>query len=188
MNEIQAKIFNFWKKLTKRERVIVAVTVLTALSWLVYQFPYALQARGVQSLKARVAASDREVSSLAAQIADLRNRAAEIKAGGGKAAPQWQLADQKGAVLFLEDVSGEARHLGVSLVSVHPSQEVDKDNYKEISMSLDLKARYRELAEYFRRLESLSHVVNVRKIRVESCPDSSSVCSAQLEAVTYMAK
>ena len=120
-----------------------------------------------------------EILDLTAQITDLRGRSAEIKAGG-KASAARELVDQKGVVLFLQDVTGEARRLGVSLVSIHPSQEIDKDGYKEISMSLDLKARYRELAEYFRRLEGLSHVVNVRKIRVSSCPDSSSVCSAQL--------
>jgi Tfp pilus assembly protein PilO len=187
MTGTQAKILEYWKKLTKRERIIATVTVLVVLSWLVYQFPYTLQARWVRSLTARVASSEREILDLTAQITDLRGRSAEIKAGG-KASAARELVDQKGVVLFLQDVSGEARRLGVSLVSIHPSQEVDKDGYKEISMSLDLKARYRELAEYFRRLEGLSHVVNVRKIRVESCPDSSSVCSAQLEAVTYMAK
>ncbi len=183
----QTEILEYWKKLTKRERIIATITLLTVLSWLVYQFPYTMQVRWVKSLESRVTASEREILDLTAQITDLRGRAAEIKAGG-QAAPARQLVGQKGAVLFLEDVSGEARRLGVSLVSIHPSQEIDKDGYKEISMSLDLKARYRELAEYFRRLEGLSHVVNVRKIRVESCPDSSSVCSAQLEAVTYMAK
>jgi Tfp pilus assembly protein PilO len=73
-------------------------------------------------------------------------------------------------------------------VSVHPSQEVDKENYKEVSMSLDLKGRYREIAEYFKRLERLSTIVNLRKIRIESCPDASSVCAVQVESVTYMAK
>lgn len=183
----QAKILEYWRKLTKRERVIATVTFLVALSWLIYQFPYTLQVSWAQSLKARVASSEREILDLTAQITDLRGRSAEIKAGG-KASAARELVDQKGVVLFLQDVTGEARRLGVSLVSIHPSQEIDKDGYKEISMSLDLKARYRELAEYFRRLEGLSHVVNVRKIRVSSCPDSSSVCSAQLEAVTYMAK
>jgi Tfp pilus assembly protein PilO len=76
----------------------------------------------------------------------------------------------------------------VSLISVHPTQEIDKDKYKELSMNLDLKGRYRELAEYFRHLENLSRVVNIRRIRVEACPDASSVCATQLEAVTYMEK
>jgi Tfp pilus assembly protein PilO len=65
---------------------------------------------------------------------------------------------------------------------------VDKEKYKEVSVSLDLKGRYRELGEYFKSLEKLSKLVSVRRIRMESCPDSSSVCAAQVEAVTYMTK
>jgi type IV pilus assembly protein PilO len=104
------------------------------------------------------------------------------------AAGDWELTDQKSAVSFFEDVSDEARRLGVGLVSVHPTQEIDKEKYKEVSMNLDLKGRYRDLGEYFKRLEGLHRLVNVRKIRIESCPDASSVCAAQVEAVTYMAK
>jgi Tfp pilus assembly protein PilO len=100
----------------------------------------------------------------------------------------WDLADQKSAILFLEDVSGAARRMGVNLVEIHPTRETTKEKYKELSMNIDLKGRYRELGEYFKRLESLPTVVNVRKIRIESCPDASSVCAAQIEAVTYMAK
>jgi Tfp pilus assembly protein PilO len=135
-------------------------------------------------MQARIGESEKEILDLTARIADLKARKTEsrgVSAG-------WELADQKSVILFLEDVSGEARRLGVNLVAVHPTQEIDKEKYKEVSLNLDLRGRYRELAEYFKRLESLSKVVNVRKIRLESCPDSSSVCSAHVEAVTYMAK
>jgi Tfp pilus assembly protein PilO len=178
----------YWKRLNMRERLILTFMLLTVLSALLYRLPYAMQEQSVNSLKVSVVGAEREVLDLTAQIADLHNRAAEIKAGGPIGSRGRELIDQKGVVLFLEDMSGEARRLGVSLVSVHPSQEVDKENYKEVSMSLDLKGRYREIAEYFKRLERLSTIVNLRKIRMESCPDASSVCAVQVEAVTYMAK
>ncbi len=178
----------YWQRLSMRERLIVTFVLLTVLSALLYKLPYAMLVTSVNSQKVSVVGAEREILDLAAQIADLHNRAAEIKAGGPIAVRGRELIDQTGAVLFLEDVSGEARRLGVSLVSVHPSQEIDKENYKELSMSLDLKGRYREIAEYFKRLEGLSKIVNLRKVRMESCPDSSSVCAVQVEAVAYMAK
>lgn len=176
------KLAEHWQKLSKRERIIVSFTLALAVSWLLYQFLYAGEVKSVNALRAAVVRTEKDYLDITAQIADLR-------AGRGSgAAAGWQLADRKNAILFLEDVSGEARRLGVNLISVHPSQEVDKDSYKEVAMNLDLKARYRELAEFFKRLEGLSRVVSVRKIRIESCPDSSSVCAAQVEAVTYMTK
>lgn len=184
MSEKSGGIMGFWQKLTKRERAIVVLALTAILSWILYQLPFSMQERAIESMKASIGASEKEILDLTAEIADLKTRKTEsrgVSAG-------WELADQKSVILFLEDVSGEARRLGVNLVAVHPTQEIDKEKYKEVSLNLDLKGRYRELAEYFKRLESLSKVVNVRKIRLESCPDSSSVCAAHVEAVTYMAK
>jgi hypothetical protein len=172
-----------WKKLSVRERVIVVVTLLSALSALLLQVPYTLLVKYVNAREAKIVTVEKDIVDLTTQIADLERR------GGDQGlSARWQLADKKSVVLFLEDVSGEARRLGVRLVAVHPAQEVDKETYKEVSVNLDLKGRYRELAEYFKSLEKLSKLVSVRKIRMESCPDSSSVCAAQVEAVTYMTK
>jgi len=168
--------------------MIVSFTAATLLSLVLYLYPYSMQERSIQSLRSVLSSTEKGIIEATLQIADLRVRSAAIKAGTPDAPAGWELVDQKGAVLFLSDVWGEAKRTGVNLTSVHPSQEIDKESYKELSMNLDVKARYRELGDYFKRLESLSRVVSVRKIRVEACPDSSSVCAAQFEAVTYMAK
>jgi type IV pilus assembly protein PilO len=184
MADISSRIAVLWRKLTKRERIIVAVTVLCVLSAFLYQFPYSMLERSLLSIQTDISAMEKDILDQTVQLVELKRRASiDMSASAG-----WDLADQKSAVLFLEDVSGTARRMGVSLVAVHPTREITKEKYKEISMSLDLKGRYRELGEYFKRLERLSKVVNVRKIRIESCPDSSSVCAAQIEAVTYLAK
>jgi type IV pilus assembly protein PilO len=184
MADISSRIAVLWRKLTKRERIIIAVTVLCVLSAFLYQFPYFMLERSLLSIQTDISAMEKDILDQTVQLVELKRRASiDMSASAG-----WDLADQKSAVLFLEDVSGTARRMGVSLVAVHPTREITKEKYKEISMSLDLKGRYRELGEYFKRLERLSKVVNVRKIRIESCPDSSSVCAAQIEAVTYLAK
>jgi Tfp pilus assembly protein PilO len=184
MTERSAIVTETWQKLSARERAIVFITLLCVLSALLYQFPYLRLVNSVDACEAKIGLAEKNVLDLKTQIADLARRAA---AGPGISAG-WELADQKSVVLFLGDVSGEAHRAGVNLVAVHPAQEVDKETYKEVSVNLDLKGRYRELAEYFRSLEKLSKLVSVRKIRMESCPDASSVCAAQVEAVTYMTK
>jgi Tfp pilus assembly protein PilO len=172
------------RKLTKRERLLLFLVVLSLIGGLVYQFPYTILEKRISTVKARIDATEKSIAALSLQIADIKAHATDIKAG----AQGWQLVDQKGVILVLEDVSAEARRQGVNLVSVHPSPEIVKDDHKEVTMSLDLKGRYRELAEYFKHLEQQSRLVNIRKLRVEACPDSSSSCATQLEAVTYLAK
>ncbi len=181
-----ASLTGYWQRLSKRERVLVSATLLVALSWPLYQYPYTWLEKSGRALAGGMPAAEQEILDLTAQLADLKNRAEEIKTGKRTVGSGWELADQKSAVLFLEDVSGEARRVGVNLVAIHPSQRVDKQTYQEVAMNLDLKGRYRELAEYFSRIESLPRVVNIRKIRLESCPDTASVCAAQVEAVTYL--
>lgn len=188
MAEQAAASKGFWERLSGRERVLLTVTGMALLSALIYQYPYSMRERAVASLRAAASATDLEIQELAARHTELRVRSAEIKAGGAGALQARALVDQQGVITVLDDVSGEARRLGVNLVSIHPSREVDKENYKEVAMNLDLKARYRDLGEYFRRLEALARVVNIRKLRMEACPDASSVCAVQVEAVAYVAK
>jgi Tfp pilus assembly protein PilO len=176
------------RDLTTRERMLALITALAVAGVLAYQFPYLMLVRSVGDLTAEAAAAEKEIDGLASRIGELKAHEAEIKAAVKSGVAAWRLADRKDAILLLEDVSDEARRQGVSLVSVHPAIELDKDAYKEISMNLDLRGRYRELAEYLRNLEHLSRIVAIRKIRVEACPDSSSACATQLEAVAYMEK
>jgi len=178
----------FRRDLAKRERVIVFLTVLTLAGALLYQVPYGLLTRSVDALKAKTAVAEQEVITFSLQIADIKAHEAELKAGIRSGIAGWDLVDQRGAIMFLDEVTSEARRQGVSLLAVHPAQEIDKDKYKEVSMNLDLKGRYREMAEYFKHLENLSRIVNIRKFRVEACPDSASACATHLEAVTYMTK
>jgi len=182
--DILGVLSGYWRKLAKRERVLVAVTLVCVLSALVYQFPYTLMVKSVVALNMKIVTAEKDILDLKTQITDLQKWAA----GGAGRPTNWQLGDQKSSVLFLDDLSVEARGLGIGLVSVHPTQEIDKEKYKEVSMNLDLKGRYRELGEYFKRLEGLQRLVNVRKIRIESCPDAASVCAAQVEVVTYISK
>ena len=181
-------IAGYWRKRTARERFILALTALVALSWLLYQFPYSMGEQYVTGQKAAVERTREQTRIKAGQIDDLKALDAEIKARGSASGQAWRLVNPKGVFLFFEDVSGEARRAGVNIVSVYPSSEIDKERYKEVSMNLDLKARYRELADYFKRLESLPMIVNIRKIYVEACPDSASVCAAKMEAVAYVEK
>ena len=174
----------FQRKFSQRELLLMFLVVLSLIGGLIYRLPYAFVEGRILALTANIDTTNKAVADLALQIADLKNKAADIKAG----AQGWQLVDQKGVILVLEDVSAEARRQGVNLVSVHPSPEIVKDDHKEVTMSLDLKGRYRELAEYFKHLEHQTRLVNIRKLRVEACPDASSSCATQLEAVTYLAK
>lgn len=171
-------------KISPRERVLMMLTLAAVLSAVIYYVPFRAVERALAKDRLRLAAAERTVPELHLQIADLKARAEEIKAG----AKGWSLVDRKGVILVLEDVSNEARKQGVNILSVHPTQEVEKESHREVALNIDLKGRYRELAAYFKHLENQSRLVSIRRVRMEACPDSSSSCATQLEAVTYLEK
>jgi len=178
----------FKRDLTMRERTILFATALTLVGALLYQVPYRLINASIKSLAAGKIAAEEEMLALSLQIADIKAHEAELRAGLKSGISAWQLVDQRGVIVFLDDISSGARKQGVNLIAVHPTQEVVKEKYKEISMNLDVKGRYRDLASYFKHLENLSRIVSIRKLRIEACPDSASACATQFEAVTYMEK
>lgn len=176
-----------WRRLAKRERILAAVTAAALLSLLLYQYPHAAGERAVRLLGAQADETEKAVSDLAAKIAELQGRSAEIRAGLA-AVPGKELVGDKSVVLLLDEVSVEARRTGVNIQSVHPARELDREQYREVSMHMDLKGRYKQMGEYFKRLENLARIVNIRNVRMEACPDTASVCAVQVEAVAYMAK
>ncbi|MDH4163657.1 MAG: type 4a pilus biogenesis protein PilO [Nitrospirota bacterium] len=176
-----------WQRLTKRERRLVPVVAAIVLSALLYRYPYAAGEQANNLLKAQAADTEKAALDLASKIVELQGKASEIKAALA-AVPGRELISDTSAVVLLDEVTGEARRTGVNILSVHPSRELDREHYREVSMNMDLKGRYRQLGEYFKRLERLVRIVNIRNVRMEACPDSASVCSVRVEAVAYMAK
>lgn len=177
----------FWRTLTMRERTLAALTAAILLSALLYWIPYSAAEKEVLLLKAKAEATEKTVQDLTAKILEIQNRAVEIKAGLA-GLPIKELISDKSVMFLLDDVSMEARRTGVNILSVNPSRELDREQYREVSMNMDLKGRYRQMGEYFKRLESLARIVNIRNVRMEACPDTASVCAVRVEAVAYMAK
>src|SRR3990172_7096766 len=99
-------ISGYWQRLGTRERFIATVMLLAVLSALIYQVPYAMMVRSVNSLTTGLVEAKNEHLAPTAQTPALNGRAAEIKAGGPIALRGRELVDQKGVVLFLEDVAG----------------------------------------------------------------------------------
>src|SRR3990172_8663524 len=91
-------ISGYWQRLGTRERFIATVMLLAVLSALIYQVPYDMMVRSVNSLRTGLVEAEKEYLDLTAQIADLNSRAAEIKAGGPIALRGRELVDQKGVV------------------------------------------------------------------------------------------
>ena len=106
------KLREYWTKRTMRERVIMFITALVVLSMLFYRFPYLMQKKAVTSLGVQITATEKEILDLTSQVTELKSRAEKIKDLDIPAIRGKRLSDQKGVVLFLEDVDEPVDKIG----------------------------------------------------------------------------
>jgi hypothetical protein len=71
MTESRSAFLAYWRRLSLRERVLAALTAMTAVSALIYVFPYTMEERAVKLLKTNIAASEKEILGLSLQVEEL---------------------------------------------------------------------------------------------------------------------
>lgn len=79
----------FKRDLTKREQIILFLTVAVVLGALVYQFAYARIMMSVNTLKAEVATAERDIHALAVQITYIKSHESEIRAANKRGIAGW---------------------------------------------------------------------------------------------------
>ena len=78
------------RKLSKREQMIVLVTLMVLTGVLLYQFPYLALVKYAEALKSSINTTDKEIVALNVQIADMKAREADIKAGMKSGIATWE--------------------------------------------------------------------------------------------------
>jgi Tfp pilus assembly protein PilO len=180
-------------KLNLRERVLLVLTAL-ALVGLFYRAVYAPKARQANDLTQRMTTISRELEVLQAQLPVARERADRLRRG--EADPADELAVKMQSILsgggrlstVLEEVTRLARLKRIEFVAVRPEELKDQGTHYELTMQIDLKARYRELGGYLQALENLPRAMNVRKLRIDTNDDLLPFVMGHLDVITVLPK
>jgi hypothetical protein len=90
--------------------------------------------------------------------------------------------------LLLQEIGKEARVARVDFVSLQPEAIVDKGDFLELTIKMELKVRYRELYEFLDRLEATQQAVRVQELRYETTDALYPFGVAVLSAATYVRK
>lgn len=181
-----------WAKLSLRERVLVGLTAL-ALVGLFYRGVYAPKARQADDLTQRYTSVTRELALLQARLPQARARAELLRRGETGAD---ELALKMESILagggrlstVLEEVTRIARLKRIEFVAVRPEELKDQGTHFELTMQIDLKARYRELGGYLQALENLPRAMQVRNLRIDANDDLLPFVMGHLDVVTVLPK
>jgi len=96
-----------------------------------------------------------------------------------------ELPDKRELPSLLTGVSNAGSNTGLAFHLFKPDNEVDKDFYKEFSISIEVVGRYHQITDFFYQITKLNRIVNINNVHVKS-EKSSKKLKMSCKAVTYM--
>jgi type IV pilus assembly protein PilO len=84
---------------------------------------------------------------------------------------------------LLTGISQSGQQAGLDFLLFQPQNEVNKNFYAEIPVSMRVQGGYHNVAEFFDKVANLSRIVNIRNIQISR--DKAGMLVTSCEAVTY---
>ena len=84
---------------------------------------------------------------------------------------------------LLTGISQSGQQAGLDFLLFQPQNEVNKNFYAEIPVSIRVQGGYHNVAEFFDKVANLSRIVNIRNINISR--DKTGMLITSCEAVTY---
>ena len=106
----------------------------------------------------------------------------------GEASVQFQIAkktlpEKKDIPSLLANISRSGRDAGLEFLLFQPQQQVQKEFYAEIPVSINVSGHFHQLALFFDKVAGLSRIVNITDINIKS--ESNENLKTSCKAVTY---
>jgi len=184
-----------WRKLAPREQIIIFLAAFVILG-----------AAGVylhDKLRAKLLALDSQLSDLKNETqglkAELLLRQKEVDRAGAKqvaakvraslaAQTQAQLSQGGRLSSLIDELMRLAKEDDIQVISIKPGQPQDQGGYMELSITMDVQARFRNLGEYLHQMQHLQQVVLVGHVRAELLTVEQATLRVQVETVSFMGK
>lgn len=95
------------------------------------------------------------------------------------------LPDKREIPSLLTEVSGAGSNAGLSFHLFKPENEISKQFYNEIPVSIKVEGKYHQVADFFFQVLHLNRIVTIQDLDVRSKQDGQSL-EMSCKAVTYM--
>ncbi len=183
------RLLNIFERLPVKVRILLVVAFFAGVSLLFYQFIYLRFDKEETRLRADIKKTKTEIETLNSQIPLLKKRIEEMKLieidriGLDAVLFRWNRYTQ-----FLEEVTKEADESKISIINIIPVTALDKGDYIEVLLNVELRGKYRDLGGYLKRVELLPRLVKVKNIKIEYLPDMYPELNARIETMTYIKK
>lgn len=177
-------IFNKIGELTKVQRYLIYCGTISAIVIAFVYFFYMPKQTEISNL-------NKEKKKVAGELAKAKIDANQLKTYEKKmeeAKVQFEivkntLPEKKDIPSLLTGISQAGRDSGLEFALFKPNNEVKKQFYAEIPVSIQLTGQYHNVAVFFDKVARLPRIVNIRDIKLTSKKGSD--LNATCQAVTY---
>jgi len=136
----------------------------------------------IRGVKADMLLRQREIEQAAAQQEDVKARASLA------AQTQEQLSQRGRLSALVADLMRIAKEEGIQVISIKPGEPQDQGGYVELSITMELRSRYRSLGEYLHQVQHLPQVVLVGRIHVEPSSVEQAMLTVHMDTVSFLGK
>ena len=177
-------LFDRVSGLSKVQRILICVgvfAVIFVLFWFLSYWPRWQSIGKLDSEYKRLTADLKRSKKNAQQLESLRKEF-ESKQRDFNLVMK-SLPEKEEISSLLTGISQSGQQAGLDFLLFQPQNEVNKNFYAEIPVSIRVKGGYHNVAEFFDKVANLSRIVNIRNIQISR--DKTGMLITSCEAVTY---
>lgn len=172
--------------LTRIQRLLICAASFTILGGVYYYFV-------LMPLQDEYTKAQTSYKSRMDTLVTYKKRAEEIQVYEKKMAETLEsfneamkaLPDKKEIPSLLTGVSRAGSNAGLAFHLFQPENEINKEFYSEIPVSIKVEGKYHQIADFFFQVLHLNRIVTINDVDVKTKPDGQSL-EMSCKAVTYM--
>ncbi|MFQ5456365.1 MAG: type 4a pilus biogenesis protein PilO [Nitrospirota bacterium] len=186
LKELFAKID--FSKLSKREKIILVITVVFSVFFL-FNSLYLPKLKEVKRLTHQGNSLNTEIINLSNQLNELRNKVGEIDDSEIIKERQKEVFFMEDRLsIFLREVIRLGRSKDIEIISFRPLEREENGAYTMLSISMNMRCRFQNLNEYIEALENYSIPIVIKDIKITTNSGLTPYILTELNATTFMKK
>ena len=172
--------------LTKVQRLLICLIVFAAIGGGYYYFIYQPKQEILKQAKQTYEAQQKKLTiykNKAAQLVRYEKMMAEAQGKFNQA--MRELPDKRELPALLTGISKAGGDAGLIFHLFKPSNEINRNYYKELPVAIKVTGRYHQLTDFFYQILQLNRIVNINNVSVKSRGGKKPL-EMSCQAVTYM--
>lgn len=189
LNSIREKLTVFFEKvgaLTKVQRLLICFVTFAAIGGAYYYFVFMPKHDELKKVKKNYQSQLNVLSTYkrrAAEIVKYEKLMAEAQEEFNRAMEV--LPDKRELPSLLTGISKAGSDAGLEFYLFQPGNEINKEFYKEIPVSIKVEGRYHQITDFFFQIIRLNRIVNITNVDVKG-KKGDGILGMSCTAVTYM--